>query len=87
MKISKIVQIGLKTYKPKFKGGDKVTAEKVGYHNVMYVEGIDEYLTQMTGRLHYILCDVKYALGKQKTNNADPYAEDDLNLYTGKSLY
>lgn len=85
--IGKIVTVGIRTFRPKFKDGDKVTGEKVGHHNVMYIEGIDEDLTQMTGRLHYKLCDVRYALGKSKVNSADPLAEDELTPYTGEKLY
>jgi phage antirepressor YoqD-like protein len=84
MKISKIVHVGLKTYKPKFKSGDKVV-NSLG--TVMFVEGIDEAKTLSASKLHYLLCDVKYALQKSIKDTATPTAEDELELFKGKSLY
>jgi phage antirepressor YoqD-like protein len=84
LKINKIVQIGLKTYKPKFRGGDKVV-NSLG--TVMYVEGIDTAKTLSASKLHYLLCDVKYALQKSIKDTATPTAEDELELFKGKSLY
>lgn len=74
--IKKIVQIGLRTYKPKYRDGDKV----VGNSLLFYIEGIDEGMTYKTGALHYLLGDIKYAHGKSKEDHSTSMNEADLQF-------
>ena len=69
-----------KTYKTKFKIGDRV--ETKGYCAIMVIEGIDESYTNWSNQLHWLVVDEDYLLGKRKTTNAEPVADSDITICT-----
>jgi len=56
--------------------GDRVFLK--GYIKEVEVEGIDESLTFMLNKTHYLGVDVDYLEGKSRITNCDPFTIDDL---------
>ena len=58
--------------------GDRVFLK--GYIKEVQVEGVDELLTSMLNRTHYLGVDVDYLDGKSKTTNCEPFTiEEAIN--------
>ena len=56
--------------------GERVSLK--GYTRIVEVEGIDEMLTSMSGKTHYLGVDVDYLDNKCKTNNCEPFTFKDV---------
>lgn len=67
-------------YKTKFKEGDRV--EKGGYIKVMIIEGVDDLLTSVLEELHWLVVDEDFVLGKNKTTNAEPVSDSEIEPCT-----
>jgi len=57
--------------------GDRVFIK--GYIKEVEVEGIDESLTLMLNKIHYLGVDVDYLEGKSRTTNCDPFTIEEIN--------
>ena len=55
----------------RFKEGDKVTAK--GFVGILIIQGKDEYLSDMTGRLYWNTITLDYIDGKIKANHGESY--------------
>jgi len=69
---------GSKAVIRKFQDGDRV--EVKGYGSICQIDGVDKFLTDITGQIHYRLISEDYLYNKVKTNNSDPASEDELKL-------
>jgi len=67
-------------YKTKFKEGDRV--KKGGYIKVMIIEGVDDFLTSALKKLHWLVVDEDYMLGKSKSTHADPVSDNEIEPCT-----
>jgi hypothetical protein len=62
----------------KFKEGDRVEAKS--YYGVLVLENIDDFLTSVTGKIHWNTVSEDYLQGKRKINTGEIYSEDELTL-------
>lgn len=67
-------------YKTKFKEGDRVEAS--GYCGVLVLDGVDEFLTKASNKLHWEVTSENYLQGKSKTNNGEPVSDDEIKPCT-----
>jgi len=63
-------------FKTKFKVGDRVAAPCYVYP--LIIASIDEFATNLCGKLCWDTTDEGYLLGKVKTDNGDSYPESEL---------
>lgn len=48
------------------------------YANEVEITGVDSFLTELTGIIHYTGVDVDFLEGKRKVNNCEPFTEKDI---------